>query len=111
MNPAALKANLSDLAKGASIIVDTHDFTTRNLAKAGYAENPLDDGSLDEFDLHRVALTGMTVEAVKEFGLSPQDAARAKNLSALGLLSWLCAHPHGHTTRVLSKQSPSRPPQ
>src|SRR3546814_301898 len=57
MNPAALKANLSDLAKGASIIVDTHDFTTRNLAKAGYAENPLDDGPLDAFDLHRVDLT------------------------------------------------------
>ncbi|WP_179501959.1 2-oxoacid:acceptor oxidoreductase subunit alpha [Nocardioides daedukensis] len=104
MNPAALKANLSDLAKGASIIVDTHDFTTRNLAKAGYAENPLDDGSLDEFDLHRVDLTGMTVEAVKEFGLSRKDAARAKNMFALGLLSWMYGRPTENTTAFLSKK-------
>src|SRR5881394_2570273 len=68
MNPAALRANLGHLARGATVIVDTHDFTPRNLTKAGYPANPLEDGSLDEYAVHRVDLTGMTVEAVKEFG-------------------------------------------
>nr|WP_067428862.1 2-oxoacid:acceptor oxidoreductase subunit alpha [Nocardioides jensenii] len=104
MNPAALKANLSDLAKGAAIIVDTHDFTGRNLTKAGYATSPLDDGSLDEYDLHRVDLTGMTVEAVKEFGLSRKDAARAKNMFALGLLSWMYGRPTENTVEFLSRK-------
>ena len=93
MNPAALRANLGDLPKGATIIVDTHDFTARNLTKAGYAASPLEDGSLDEYALHPVDLTGMTVEAVKEFGLSRKDAARAKNMFALGLLSWMYGRP------------------
>ena len=87
MNPAALRANLGDLPKSATIVVDTHDFTTRNLAKAGYTANPLDDDSLAEFALHPVDLTGMTVEAVKEFGLVPQgqQARASKNMFALGL--------------------------
>ncbi|WP_157551346.1 2-oxoacid:acceptor oxidoreductase subunit alpha, partial [Nocardioides jensenii] len=108
MNPAALKANLGDLNKGAAIIVDTHDFTKRNLAKAGYAENPLEDDSpeseLAGFDVHRVDLTGMTVEAVKEFGLSRKDAARAKNMFALGLLSWMYGRPTETTIEFLSKK-------
>lgn len=104
MNPAALKANLGDLNKGAAIIVDTHDFTARNLQKAGYAVSPLDDGSLDEFSLHPVDLTGMTVEAVKEFGLSRKDAARAKNMFALGLLSWMYGRPTETTVGFLSKK-------
>ncbi|WP_397219638.1 2-oxoacid:acceptor oxidoreductase subunit alpha [Nocardioides sp. AE5] len=108
MNPAALKANLGDLAKGASIIVDTHDFTTRNLTKAGYAENPLDDdsteGELAGFDVHPVDLTGMTVEAVKEYGLSRKDAARAKNMFALGLLSWMYGRPTETTIEFLAKK-------
>src|SRR5262245_58218542 len=78
MNPAALKANLGDLPKGATIIVDTHDFTARNLTKAGYDANPLDtlgdaNDALGEFNVQPVHLTGMTVEAVKEFGLSRKD--------------------------------------
>ncbi|QIX28110.1 2-oxoacid:acceptor oxidoreductase subunit alpha [Nocardioides sp. JQ2195] len=108
MNPAALKANLGDLAKGAAIIVDTHDFTKRNLAKAGYAENPLEDDSADsplaDFDVHQVDLTGMTVEAVKDFGLSRKDAARAKNMFALGLLSWMYGRPTENTIEFLSRK-------
>ena len=69
---------------GTSIIVDSHDFTGRNLIKAGYAGNPLEDDSLADYALTVVDLTGMTVEAVKEFGLSRKDAARAKNMFALG---------------------------
>jgi 2-oxoglutarate ferredoxin oxidoreductase subunit alpha len=111
MNPAALKANLDDLAKGATIIVDTHDFTGRNLTKAGYADNPLDaladggvGGELAEFAVHPVNLTGMTVEAVKEFGLSRKDAARAKNMFALGLLSWMYGRPTESTVAFLEKR-------
>ena len=108
MNPAALRANLADLPKGATIIVDTHDFTARNLAKAGYAANPLEDESpsaeLADFAVHRVDLTGMTVEAVKEFGLSRKDASRAKNMFALGLLSWMYGRPTESTTDFLHKR-------
>jgi len=104
MNPAALKANLADLPKGATIIVDTHDFSARNLTKAGYSANPLEDDSLAEFALHTVDLTGMTVEAVKEFGLSRKDAARAKNMFALGLLSWMYGRPTESTIGFLEKR-------
>jgi 2-oxoglutarate/2-oxoacid ferredoxin oxidoreductase subunit alpha len=104
MNPAALRANLGDLHKGATIIVDTHDFTARNLTKAGYTANPLDGDTLDEYALHTVDLTGMTVEAVKEFGLSRKDASRAKNMFALGLLSWMYGRPTDPTTTFLTKR-------
>lgn len=109
MNPAALKANLGDLPRGAAIIVDTHDFTARNLAKAGYDANPLElvgdaNDPLGEFAVHPVDLTGMTVEAVKEFGLSRKDAARAKNMFALGLLSWMYGRPIETTITFLEKR-------
>ncbi|GAA4377647.1 2-oxoacid:acceptor oxidoreductase subunit alpha [Nocardioides caricicola] len=109
MNPAALKANLGDLPKGATIIVDTHDFTARNLTKAGYDANPLDllgdaNDPLGEFQVQPVDLTGMTVEAVKEFGLSRKDAARAKNMFALGLLSWMYGRPTDPTVTFLEKR-------
>ena len=109
MNPAALKANLGDLRKGAAIIVDTHDFTSRNLTKAGYETNPLDalgdaNDPLGAFAVHTVDLTGMTVEAVKEFGLSRKDAARAKNMFALGLLSWMYGRPTEPTVTFLEKR-------
>jgi 2-oxoglutarate ferredoxin oxidoreductase subunit alpha len=104
MNPAALRANLGDLHKGATIIVDTHDFTARNLTKAGYTESPLDGDSLSEYALHTVDLTGMTIEAVKEFGLSRKDASRAKNMFALGLLSWMYGRPTDPTTAFLTKR-------
>ncbi len=109
MNPAALKANLGDLPKGATIIVDTHDFTKRNLDKAGYDVNPLDlvgdsNDMLGAFNVQPVDLTGMTVESVKEFGLSRKDAARAKNMFALGLLSWMYGRPTDTTVEFLSKK-------
>jgi 2-oxoglutarate ferredoxin oxidoreductase subunit alpha len=104
MNPAALRANLGDLPKGATIIVDTHDFTARNLTKAGYTANPLEDDSLSEYAVHPVDLTGMTVEAVKEYGLSRKDAARAKNMFALGLVSWMYGRPTDSTISFLEKR-------
>jgi 2-oxoglutarate/2-oxoacid ferredoxin oxidoreductase subunit alpha len=104
MNPAALKANVGDLPKGATIIVDTADFTRRNLAKAGYAADPLTDDSLAEYAVQPVDLTAMTVEAVKEFGLSRKDAARAKNMFALGLLSWMYGRPTDSTVSFLQRR-------
>jgi 2-oxoglutarate ferredoxin oxidoreductase subunit alpha len=104
MNPAALRANLGDLTSGATIIVDTHDFNARNLTKAGYSANPLEDDSLGDFAVHTVDLTGMTVEAVKEFGLSRKDAARAKNMFALGLLSWMYGRPTETTIEFVAKR-------
>ncbi|QCX28656.1 2-oxoacid:acceptor oxidoreductase subunit alpha [Nocardioides jishulii] len=104
MNPAALRANLGDLPHGATVIVDTYDFTTRNLQKAGYAHSPLDDETLAEFQVHAIDLTGMTVEAVKEFGLSRKDAARAKNMFALGLLSWMYGRPTETTVEFLARR-------
>src|SRR5215470_3043107 len=90
MNPAALKTNISDLPRGGTLIVDADAFTERNLAKAGYAQNPLEDGSLDEYQVHAVPLTSLTVGALKEVeGVTPREAERSKNMFSLGLMSWL----------------------
>jgi 2-oxoglutarate ferredoxin oxidoreductase subunit alpha len=101
MNPAALKANIGDLARGADIIVNTDEFTKRNLTKVGYEANPLDDGSLEPFTVHAVGLTSMTVEALKGIDITKKDAERAKNMFALGLLSWLYNRPTEGTVTFL----------
>lgn len=104
MNPAALKANLADLPRGAEIIVNTDEFTKRALAKVGYESDPLGDGSLEGYHLHKVPLTTLTVEALKDSGLARKDAERAKNMFALGLLSWMYHRPtHGTETFLRSK--------
>ncbi|GAA3739042.1 2-oxoacid:acceptor oxidoreductase subunit alpha [Plantactinospora mayteni] len=109
MNPAALKANLADLPRGADIIVNTDEFTRRNLAKVGYQVSPLDDGSLDGYVLHPVALTSMTVGALAEHDVSKKDAERAKNMFALGLLSWMYSRPYESTIRFLERKFAARP--
>ncbi|MGW4941236.1 2-oxoacid:acceptor oxidoreductase subunit alpha [Actinoplanes sp. NPDC004185] len=109
MNPAALKANLGDLPPGADIIVNTDEFTKRNLAKVGYAVSPLEDGSLDGFALHPVALTSMTIGALAELGVAKKDAERAKNMFALGLLSWMYSRPFASTIRFLERKFAKRP--
>ena len=110
MNPAALRANLRDLPRGATIIANTDEFTKRNLAKVGYTANPLDDGSLESWHIHPVALTSITVEALAEFdSLSRKDKERAKNMFALGLLSWMYHRPTTGTEAFLTKKFGSRP--
>lgn len=113
MNPAALKANLADMAPGTAIIVDSHDFNGRNLVKAGYDSNPLEEDGPDslatKYNLSVLDLTGMTVEAVKEFGLSRKDAARAKNMFALGLLSWMYGRPTETTIDFLNARFAKAP--
>ncbi|WP_144122035.1 2-oxoacid:acceptor oxidoreductase subunit alpha [Catellatospora sichuanensis] len=109
MNPAALKANIADLPKGGTIIVNTDEFTKRNLAKVGYETNPLEDDSLAGWDVHKVGLTSMTVGALAELPVSKKDAERAKNMFALGLLSWLYSRPHESTMKFLERKFAARP--
>ena len=110
MNPAALKTNISDLPKGGTLIVDTDAFTDRNLKKAGYESNPIEDGSLEGFQVHAVQLTAMTVGALKEIeGVTAREAERAKNMFALGLMSWLYGRPTESTTTYIEKKFAKRP--
>ena len=109
MNPAALKANLGDLPRGAEVIVNTDEFTKRAMAKVGYAANPLEDGSLGAYAVHPVPLTSLTLEALKDSGLARKDAERAKNMFALGLLSWMYHRPTEGTESFLRKKFAKRP--
>uniref|UniRef100_UPI00292D653F 2-oxoacid:acceptor oxidoreductase subunit alpha n=1 Tax=Streptomyces herbicida TaxID=3065675 RepID=UPI00292D653F len=109
MNPAALKANIGDLPRGAEIIVNTDEFTRRAMQKVGYAASPLEDGSLDGYSLHPVPLTTLTVEALGEFDLSRKEAERSKNMFALGLLSWMYHRPTEGTEKFLRAKFGKRP--
>ncbi|KQV73994.1 2-oxoglutarate ferredoxin oxidoreductase subunit alpha [Aeromicrobium sp. Root344] len=109
MNPAALKANIGDLQAGGTAIVDAHEFTDRNLKRVGYESNPLEDGSLSDYQLHAIDLTGLTVGAVEEFGLSRKDASRAKNMFALGLVSWMFGRPIDGSVAFLGKKFAGSP--
>ncbi|MGK5642388.1 2-oxoacid:acceptor oxidoreductase subunit alpha [Streptomyces sp. URMC 126] len=109
MNPAALKANIADVPRGAEIIVNTDEFTKRPMAKVGYATSPLEDGSLDGYNVHPVPLTTLTIEALKEFGLSRKEAERSKNMFALGLLSWMYHRPTENTEKFLRKKFAKKP--
>jgi 2-oxoglutarate/2-oxoacid ferredoxin oxidoreductase subunit alpha len=111
MNPAALKTNLKDLPRGGTLIVDADQFNDRNLQKAGYAANPIEDGSLDEFQVHAIPLTSMTVGALKEIeGVTPREAERSKNMFALGLMSWLFHRPTEGTVAFLTAKFAKKPP-
>ncbi len=93
MNPAALRANLPTLPPGATIIANVDAFDDRNLGKAGFAHNPLADGSLSAYTVYEVPMTSITTEVCKEAGVKPRDAERSKNFFALGLISWLYTRP------------------
>ena len=109
MNPAALKANLGELRPGGDLILNTDEFTSRNLSKVGYAANPIDDDTLAAYQVHPVPLTSLTVEALKEFDLTRKDAERAKNMFALGLLSWLYSRPTETTREFLGHKFSKSP--
>ncbi|MFE2043055.1 2-oxoacid:acceptor oxidoreductase subunit alpha [Streptomyces sp. NPDC059477] len=109
MNPAALRANLADLPRGAEVILDTDEFTRRALAKVGWSTSPLDDGTLAAYRVHPVALTTLTVEALGDSGLTRKEAERAKNMFALGLLSWMYHRPTEGTERFLRTKFARRP--
>ncbi|MCA0252907.1 MAG: 2-oxoacid:acceptor oxidoreductase subunit alpha [Actinobacteria bacterium] len=109
MNPAALRANLGELAKGGIIIADTSDFTARNLAKVGYASDPLTDGSLDGYQVYAFDLTAQTIAAVAELGLGRKDAVRTRNMYALGLLNWMYSRPVEPTLEFLAHKFAKNP--
>ncbi|KQS58967.1 2-oxoglutarate ferredoxin oxidoreductase subunit alpha [Geodermatophilus sp. Leaf369] len=109
MNPAALKANIADLPGGGLLIADSDEFSARNLAKVGYAENPLTDGSLDGWQLVSVPLTSMTTDALADSGLGKKEAERSKNMFTLGLLSWMYHRPTEGTVRFLERQFRKKP--
>jgi 2-oxoglutarate ferredoxin oxidoreductase subunit alpha len=93
MNPAALKANIGDLPRGGLVIANADEFTKRNLAKVGYETNPLESGELDDYVVQAVAMTTLTLGAVEPIGATKKDGQRAKNMFALGLLSWMYGRP------------------
>src|ERR1700740_313282 len=93
MNPAALKANIGDLPRGGLVIANSDEFTKRNLAKVGYDAHPLENDDLCDYVVHAVPMTTLTLGAVEEIGASKKDGQRAKNMFALGLLSWMYGRP------------------
>ena len=110
MNPAALKANGAELLRGATIIVNEDAFTKRNLEKAGYDANPLEDGSLSEYRVHRIPMSTLTARAVEGMeGVTTRDASRAKNLFALGVVSWLYGRPTEVTKRWVERKFARNP--
>jgi 2-oxoglutarate/2-oxoacid ferredoxin oxidoreductase subunit alpha len=109
MNPAALKANIPDLEKGGVVIANEDAFVDRNLEKAGYASDPLADGSLDGYQIYKVPMTSITVRATEGIGISKKEAERAKNMFALGLVSWMYGRPTEVTTSWLEKKFKTKP--
>ena len=109
MNPAALKANLADLKPNGVIITNTDEFSDRNLKKAGYESNPLEDGSLDGFQLYQAALTTMTRRTLEDSGLDVRSQDRCKNFFALGMVYWMYSRPLEQTVAWLEKKFAKRP--
>ena len=111
MNPAALKVNLAELERGGIVVANEDGFTGANLRKAGYEENPLEDGALDDYQVLRVPMTSMTVRATEGIdGITARDAARSKNFFALGLVSWMYSRPVDVTKRWIEKKFASAEP-
>ena len=108
MNPAALKANLVDLRPGGMIIANEEAFEERNLAKAGFVTNPLDDGSLDGYRVFKVPMERLTKEAVKDTGVTGRDVLRSKNFFALGLISWVFNRPLETSIKWVEKKFAKR---
>jgi 2-oxoglutarate ferredoxin oxidoreductase subunit alpha len=104
MNPAALKADLAKVDPGGVVIVNEDAFTQRNVEKAGYASDPTSDGSLEGYQLFKVPMTSITVRATEGAGISKKEAERAKNMFALGLVSWMYGRPTETTLNWLERK-------
>lgn len=109
MNPAALKANVSDLPRGGLIIANSDEFTKRNLAKVGYDSNPLEDDTLSDYVVTSVAMTTLTLGAVEAIGATKKDGQRAKNMFALGLLSWMYGRELEHSEGFIREKFSRKP--
>jgi 2-oxoglutarate ferredoxin oxidoreductase subunit alpha len=97
MNPAALRTNVADLKKGGILILNSEQFTTKNLERVGYTSNPIEDGSLSSYHVILVDVTGITLRAIQELGLNQRAAVRSKNFFALGLVYWMFSRDMQHT--------------
>src|SRR5438093_1450467 len=105
MNPAALKVHLRDLKEGGLLILNTNAFEKKNLDRAGYRENPIDDATLGErYRLHKVDITKLTLEALADLGLNAKEKDRCKNFFALGLVSWIYTRPIEPTLDWIQKR-------
>ncbi len=109
MNPAALRANISDVSVAGMLIVNADAFDDRALAKAGYSSNPLTDGTLSSYTVYEVPMTSLTMEAAKPSGTKPRDAERSKNFFALGLISWLYTRPTEPTLKWIQQRFAKTP--
>ena len=109
MNPAALRAELGSVEKGGTIVLNEDAFTPRNIDKAGYTSDPLQDGTLDGYQVFKVPMTSITVRAVEDLGLTRKEAERSKNMFALGLISWMYGRPTDVTLNWLHKKFGDKP--
>ncbi|MFZ0667668.1 MAG: 2-oxoacid:acceptor oxidoreductase subunit alpha [Acidimicrobiales bacterium] len=109
MNPAALRANVNAVPRGGTLIVNIDAFDERALAKAGYKDNPLTDGTLGGYTVYEVPMTTLTLVVGKEAGVKPREAERAKNFFALGLVSWLFSRPTEGTLDWIGKRFAGSP--
>ncbi len=104
MNPAALKADLDKVLRGGTVIINEDAFTPRNIEKAGFASDPMGDGTLDGFQVYKVPMTSITVRATEDIGIGKKESERAKNMFALGLLSWMYGRPAETTLNWLERK-------
>src|SRR5205823_6686913 len=109
MNPAALKANIKDMPPGSTLLLNEDAFEQRNLDKAGYQANPIEDGSLAAYRIVQVPMTSITLESTKDLGVKPRDAERSKNFFALGLLSWMYTRPIDPIVEWINERFGSKP--
>jgi 2-oxoglutarate/2-oxoacid ferredoxin oxidoreductase subunit alpha len=109
MNPAALKVNIKDLEPGGILVVNTDEFNDNNLKKAGYAANPLEDGSLSGFRLFKVPLTSLTLKALEGSSMPFKQQERCKNFYALGLMYWLYDRPMEPTLKWIDEKFGAKP--
>ncbi len=109
MNPAALKTNLPALKAGHTVIIDVDAFTKKNLQKAEYDTNPLEDGTLENYRVIEVAMTTMTKEALKDMGLDNKSITRSKNMFALGMVYWMYDRDMNHTLNFFDKKFKYKP--
>ncbi len=109
MNPAALMTNIDDVKPGGLVLVDTGSFAEKNLRKAGYDANPLENGTLDKYRVVKIDMSRLTLEAVREFGLSQKEALRSKNMWALGLVYWMYGRKRQATVEWLRRKFAKRP--
>ena len=110
MNPAALKVHLRDVPKGGTIVVNAGTFNSRNIGKAGYSANPLEDGTLDNYVVIPIDIQKMTLAAVDGLGLSNKEAVRCKNMWALGLMCWMYDRDRQPTIDWLNQRFAARAP-